>query len=409
MGGWWRLLPSRKRELRARVDGLASRAIAIFDPAERISFLQSEISITLGLARAEILLQPEGSDKFAARSTEIRNVLTVVSGALDGLDVPVLSERTARSAGLSARLRQLGASCAVLLRHEGRTLGLMLLDAGAGRRMDPQLESLLLPLAAQIGLVLDNSNKLKARLELQDRLVRQATVKELLEMLGRVAHEIKNPLGAMKVIVQVMQEDGALLGRYEKDLRLVSGEIDRLSVVVKRVLDYLRPAQDENRPVQLREVVASTVDILKHDFEREESAVECEIPEDLPEVVGTPELYKGVLFNLLQNAFQAGGRGTKVWIRAWPSVWEDGSQRYVMLVVEDNGPGIPAELQSGVFRPFFSTRVKGTGLGLSIVQRSIESVGGHIQLESPARDDRGARFLMYLPLAVSDTALMGQA
>jgi signal transduction histidine kinase len=201
----------------------------------------------------------------------------------------------------------------------------------------------------------------------------------------------------------------ARLGRYEKDLRLVSGEIDRLSLVVKRVLDYLRPAQDENEPVQLRDVVASTVEILQRDIEREEGAVECEVPEDLPEVVGTPDLYKGVLFNLLQNAFQAGGRGTKVWIRAWPSVWEDGSERFVMLVVEDNGPGIPAELQSGVFRPFFSTRVKGTGLGLSIVQRSIESVGGHIQLESPAREGRGARFLIYLPLAASDAAPKGQS
>jgi signal transduction histidine kinase len=69
-----------------------------------------------------------------------------------------------------------------------------------------------------------------------------------------------------------------------------------------------------------------------------------------------------------------------------------------MLVVEDDGPGISADIRDRVFKPFFTTRQRGTGLGLAIVKRDVEYIGGRISLESPIRDGRGARFLMHLPV-----------
>jgi signal transduction histidine kinase len=151
--------------------------------------------------------------------------------------------------------------------------------------------------------------------------------------------------------------------------------------------------------VSLRQAAESTLSFLRRDIEQQSIAVEDEIPPDLPSIDGNSTVLRGIFLNLFLNAFQAGGPGTRIRLQAWEGALADGSERYILLVVEDDGPGIPQELQEKVFEPFFTTRPRGAGLGLAVVKRNVEHMGGRISLESPARDGRGTRFLMHLPLS----------
>jgi len=221
---------------------------------------------------------------------------------------------------------------------------------------------------------------------------------QLGEMTARIAHEIKNPLSSIKTIVQLMQEDPEMGAKYSKDLALVNAELDRLGHSVAQLLNFAQPSGERQEGAHLREVAASVVSFLERDLKTQGSSVSNEIPADLPHVAGNAYLFREVFLNLILNALQAGGAGMQIWLRAWEGVVEDGAERFVLLVVEDNGPGIAPTLQSKIFMPFFTTKQLGTGLGLTIVRRDIEHLGGRITVESPARQERGTRFLMHLPL-----------
>ena len=141
------------------------------------------------------------------------------------------------------------------------------------------------------------------------------------------------------------------------------------------------------------------ISFLQRDVKRSGITVENEIPADLPAVPGTTAAFREIFLNLLLNAMQAADDGTTaIRLNGWEGVLEDGSEGFVLLVIEDDGPGVPEQIRDRVFTPFFTTRQKGTGLGLSIVKRNVEHMGGRIALESPVRDGRGTRFLMHLPL-----------
>jgi signal transduction histidine kinase len=222
---------------------------------------------------------------------------------------------------------------------------------------------------------------------------------QLGEMTARIAHEIKNPLSSIKTIVQVMREDGELLPRYSQDLELINSEIDRLAGSIGQLLSFAKPVPELQEKVRLREAADSVIRFVRRDIELGKIQVYNEIPEAAPEVRGNTSVFRDILLNLLINALQAGGERTRVWFRTGEGVVEIDSDRFVLLSIEDDGPGIPKEIQEKVFLPFFTTRQRGTGLGLAIVKRSVEALGGQISLQSPAGSGRGARFLLHVPVA----------
>jgi signal transduction histidine kinase len=381
------------------VTSLASRALALLDPEERKAFMEAEVRRAFDLRKVEIMVRPEGAERFTSESTRVRGTIGRVLGILDGSGEPFLSESTAQRLGVSAILRAMQATYAFPVRQRGTVLGLLLVDSSPRVSLEPGLEGIITTVCDQIALVLENSNLLKSRLELQHTIAAQAHMVQLGEMTARIAHEIKNPLSSIKTIVQVMQEDPELRLKYAQDLGLICSEVDRLASTVAQLLSFARPADDQPESVRLAEVAASVINFLQHDIQRSGLAVENEIPGELPSVPGTTATFREIILNLLLNAMQAADdRTAAIRLAAWEGVLEDGSEGFVLLVVEDDGPGVPEQIRERVFVPFFTTRQRGTGLGLSIVKRNVEHLGGRITLESPIRDGRGTRFLMHLPL-----------
>jgi signal transduction histidine kinase len=250
--------------------------------------------------------------------------------------------------------------------------------------------ALILEVAEGLSIVIENSR-------LYDRMLERDRLAALGEMAAGLAHEIRNPLGAIKGSAQCL--DPSKLGGEDREfLQVIVEEVNRLNGVVTQFLDYSRPLKQSFGPTDINEVVTRTLKLVQNDIP-ERVNLKTELSETLPRVNGDAEQLKQVLINLLQNAVQAmeGQTGEVVVKTVAPERFQDfrPAAEWVELRITDNGPGIPPDQQQNIFIPFFTTKQKGTGLGLAISQRLIKSHGGSISVQSKVGE--GSTFIIRLP------------
>ncbi len=256
--------------------------------------------------------------------------------------------------------------------------------------------ALLLTVAERLATVLENS-KLYEKIRERDRLA------ALGEMAAGLAHEIRNPLGAIKGAAQCL-DPRRLPGEEGEFLEVIVEEVNRLNGVVTAFLDYARPLKQSFGPTDLNEVVTRTMRLIQNDVPaRIELGVQ--LGQALPRVDGDAEQLKQVLINLVQNAVQAlGTAGGKITVSTVkPDRFGDfrgNVSEFVEVHVSDSGPGIPTDQQQHIFVPFFTTKQKGTGLGLAICQRIVKNHGGSISVQS--RPGEGCTFVTRLPALASE-------
>ena len=228
---------------------------------------------------------------------------------------------------------------------------------------------------------------LTERTELEGRLREQTALARLGEMAAVIAHEIKNPLAAVRGAIQVI---GGRLPAGSKDVPVVKeivARLDALNDLIKDLLLFARTPQPRMASVGLLPLLQMTVDLLSKDplF----AGVHVVVTGDAPPIPGDAELLKIIVQNLLINAAQAlQGHGT-ITVRIVPgaSVHE--------IQVADTGPGIAPDVREKLFRPFFTTKARGTGLGLSIARRLTEAQGGTIGVTCPR--EGGTQVTVALP------------
>jgi signal transduction histidine kinase len=290
----------------------------------------------------------------------------------------------------------------------------------------PEEVTLLETVASQIGVAIANS-RVYSRMKERDRLA------ALGAMAAGLAHEVKNPLGAIKGAAQLLEElDGAV--QHDPSSRdfigIILEEVNRLDRVVGSFLDYARPHAGNPIPLDINAAVRRTTQILASQRTDDEVDVKLELTEPLTRVKIDPEQFRQVLINLMQNAIQAmDGRG-RVTVstslrRLARAPWASGPQgerggaqrndsgsssslarrsqpeeavELVEISVKDTGPGISQKVKNYLFIPFFTTKEKGTGLGLAISQSIVQSAGGTIDVQSQA--GAGTTFTIVLPSAV---------
>lgn len=301
----------------------------------------------------------------------------------------------------------------------------------------PEEIALLETIAAQMGVAIANS-RIYDRMKERDRLA------ALGSMAAGLAHEVKNPLGAIKGAAQLLEEltEGSPTpdATTKEFLGIILEETDRLNRVVGSFLDYARPHAGNPVPLDINGAVRRTVQILSSQTtddvrllvnetspgadaaklprgaggasaERDVD-IRLELAERLPRASIDPEKLRQVLMNLVQNAIQAmNGRGCvtittntrraprTAWVTSPPS---GNSGRLppddadvVDISVADTGPGISQKMLKNLFVPFFTTKEQGTGLGLAISQSIIQNAGGSIQVQS--QQGSGTKFTITLP------------
>jgi signal transduction histidine kinase len=290
-------------------------------------------------------------------------------------------------------LREHGFELAFALRREGQTVGLMLID-GASDQLTPDARSVLEVLAGQVAIAVEDCRLVEENVRLERRLAHGERLAALGQMAAAVAHEVKNPLSAIKSIAQVMREDQNLTSEYARDLNLIVGETDRLSRSVTQLLSFARTAPPAIAPSRADELIQTTVELFRAEASGRNISLDCRTRANAVLDGLRSSALRDALSNLLSNAMYATPAGGSIIIEAGTET------AHVIITVMDGGSGIAPEIQERIWEPFFTTKQRGTGLGLSILKKRIEEVGGKVAL-APRREGEGARFELRVPLTRS--------
>jgi two-component system, NtrC family, sensor histidine kinase HydH len=305
-------------------------------------------------------------------------------------DELLVEERLLREAELLGPYRR---GVVVALRARGGELfGLLLvLDERVSDAFSADDRALLELLARQVSILIENS---RSYLQMQA----QSRLAALGQMAAGLAHEVKNPLSAIKGAAQLLGEptSGHVTDEASSEfLAIILEEVDRLDRVVASVLNYARPSQGDPGPIDVNGVVEQTLRLLSSDRDGG-CEYETEFESGLPRVRADAEQLRQVLLNLIRNAAQAmGGRGT---ITIATRSRADSADRSIEIAVTDRGPGITPEVRPHLFVPFFTTRAQGTGLGLAISERIVQEMGGRIEVLTAI--GAGSTFSVQLPPAL---------
>jgi signal transduction histidine kinase len=210
-----------------------------------------------------------------------------------------------------------------------------------------------------------------------------------------LAHEIRNPLNAMNMNLQMLEEELAasperIDPEHAELLESTKSEIKRLERLVNNFLAYARPAAPRFENGDLNAVVKDVLRLLEADFRQSRVTLRPDLEPLLPHVETDDTQLKQALINLLVNARQVLKDGGTVTVRTRAGVHGE-----IVIEVEDDGPGIPAEFRERIFEVFYSSRGGGTGLGLPIARQIVERHGGTIEVDSV--EGRGTTFRMRLP------------
>lgn len=216
------------------------------------------------------------------------------------------------------------------------------------------------------------------------------------QLAQELAHEIKQPLTAISARAYTLQKTLPVGSEEFKDAVVIRNEIKRLDKTVKDFLELAKPAEPVLEMVNAEEIVREIRDLMTLQLQQESVELKCEFDESLCFLADCQQL-KQVLINLVRNAAESLDHPGTVNLRAHAAKREmkGVSTEVAVIEVEDNGSGIPLEIQKKIFDPFFSTKQDGTGLGLAISGRIIEKHGGHFEFES--EPGKGTVFRIVLP------------
>ena len=250
-------------------------------------------------------------------------------------------------------------------------------------------------LCDQLPGTLDLCRLIEEKLRLERELAERERLALVGQMAASISHNLKNPLGSMKTILQVQMENPELPEPIRGETKMVLEEIGRLSTKLNQLLQFSRPAVrggsvDGN--CDARVVVEEVAGVLSHEAEKRGVKLQTKLAGNNAKVAASAEALHDIVSNLVVNALEATPRGGRVVVAA------DSNGGECLITVEDDGPGIPEALQEKILQPFFTTKSQGTGLGLAIVARRVAEFGGKMNCESPVRDGHGTRFRVTLPV-----------
>lgn len=224
---------------------------------------------------------------------------------------------------------------------------------------------------------------------LEEQLMRADKLSALGVLAAGIAHEIRNPLTGMKMIVQLLESEFSEDDGRKEPLNIIQREIDRLESIIGNLLDFARPSKTKSVDVSPVAVLEDCYQLIKTQLNKQNISFELIKSEDSLLTVADPDQLKQVFINIMTNAIQAIGKNGKLSI----SVKASGDK--VNISFEDTGCGISLERLRDIFNPFMTTKEDGTGLGLSMAQRIIEEHGGSIEVQS--MPGKGSIFTVSLP------------
>lgn len=245
---------------------------------------------------------------------------------------------------------------------------------------------------AELGLTVTLRDE-TVREELREETLRLDRLASLGKLAAGIAHEIRNPLTGISLLLDDLHDRADLSDDERVLLRKALDEIERMERLITSLLSFAAPPRAELRSGDLTTAIAGVVLLVRRLCEKQGVQLCLDLPGDLPRCRFDAEKLQQALLNLIKNALEAMPDGGELTIRAsHDDTWN-------LISISDTGPGIAATEQELVFEPFFTRKGAGTGLGLSITQRIVEEHGGSLSVAS--RPGKGASFTIRLPLEIT--------
>jgi two-component system NtrC family sensor kinase len=385
-------------ELVARVHREHAEATAIYLGLLEVGADPMAVAMESELASARYLLDTE-VDQLSMRIDA--SILRVAARTAAAQNRALLATATLSSAALIFGVAMLALAGAAL-----RPIGRMTQEVQAiargdyAARIDVRSRDELGILAEEVNAmarsIQQRNEALEAqaqeRLKDQERLARAERLALVGQMLAQITHEVRNPLNAMSLNAELLDEELAHLPPERREeareiLETVTSEIARLEAVTEHYLDLARRPRPAIEPTDPGALVREVSRLLEEELRRAGVALSIEVDE-VGEVPADGNQLRRALLNVVRNASEAGARTIAVQLR------RAGGE--VLIEVIDDGPGMDDETAERALDPFFSTKATGTGLGLAITRQILEDHGGAVRLEPDGGD--GTRVTLALPV-----------
>jgi signal transduction histidine kinase len=408
-----RLLKEQRRYQRT-LQAAARGMTRVRDVKKLANLITRLVSRTVRLTHASLLLWDPTRQRYLLRASHGPKRLALQSRYELETSHPLIQRLTANRRAIameefarepqsfvSQELEQLEASLVVPGMIEDHLVGFLALGSkvsGEGYSTD-DLHAFT-TLANEAAVAIENAISYEELLRMNrqlkaasERLLIQERQAAAGQIAAGMAHEIKNPLSAIKTFAQYLPERYKNPDFREKFFRIVQAQIDRINEIVLELSDFARPSPPQLQPVQLSELVKETLSFLSNQCLQQKVEIRNAVkPNGLP-VAADPQQLRQVLLNLFLNSLEAMSEGGRLEVASQPN------GAFLTLRVSDTGSGISPDDQRRVWDPFFTTKERGMGLGLAIVKGIIERHGGRIHLSSAP--GKGTTVELALPVAPS--------
>jgi len=308
---------------------------------------------------------------------------------IKGTNIPELKD-------IIQTMSQLEAEVSIPLVSKGQLIGMINLSHKFNKDIYSHEDiELLTTLANQMAIAIENARlyedlkKSKSYIRRADRLASLGT------LTAGLAHEIRNPLVAIKTFTQLLPErleDEEFRNHF---LNIASGEVDRIASLITELLEFARPSEPKFELEDIHNSLDGMILLVSTEAKSKHIDIIKEYASDLLPTTIDQEQMKQVFLNMLLNAIEATPENGKITVKTRSFVKPEG-EPYIQIEITDTGRGIPAEYLEDIFTPFFTTKEKGSGLGLSISTQIVQDHKGYIDVDSQL--NKGSSFFVNLPL-----------
>ena len=368
---------------------------------ERRDVLECKMAVGVDVEKIkgiELPLDPEAS--IVSRSVMEKKPYIIPDARMDPRVNPVLKEKF-----------NLHSLVVIPLFTKEKALGAIAADhTEPGRRLTQETLDSVMRFAQQAGLAIQNasmyqelknfSRQMEEKIQkttadlrkTESQLIRSEKLAALGQLAAGIAHEIRNPLTSINILIHSLRERLPSENSQQEDLKVIEEEIHRMNEIVDQFLRFAKPASPFLEKTDVLSIVEETLQLLRPQIEKQRIVVEKEF-QALPMIQMDREQMKQAMLNLLLNAIQAMPEGGQLTLKGQNS--KEG--QWIHLSIEDSGMGISPKDIDKLFDPFFSTKEGGIGLGLSITHRIIDQHHGKIEVENAP--EKGTIFTVWLPIS----------
>jgi signal transduction histidine kinase len=297
---------------------------------------------------------------------------------------------------VAEKMSQMEAELCIPLFTKKKLIGIINLGMKENKEMYTHEDlEMLTTLANNATIAIENSQLYESLMKTKQVMLRAERLAALGTLSAGLAHEIRNPLVAIKTFTQLLPE------RYDDEefrnyfLNVTAGEIDRISSLVTELLEFARPSEPFFQQEDINSTLEKMIKLINNEAKKKDLQIVTNLELQLPTVTMDKEQMKQVFLNILLNAIQATPEKGKISIRTSKNT-QNANHEFIQVEISDTGKGVSPEEVDKIFTPFYTTRSQGSGLGLAISHQIVEEHEGTITVESIL--NKGAVFTVNLPV-----------